>query len=302
MTQKVPHSNQAFAQANGIEIAYDTFGDPSAPPLLLIMGLGGQLINWHEEFCAQLATTGYWVIRFDNRDVGLSTRFDEAGVPDIPQLTEAQERGEEVQTPYTLRDMANDAIGLLDALETDSAHVLGTSMGGRIAQIMAIHHPQRIRTLTSIMASMGEPGFPPPKPEALSLLLMPAPTDRVGYIENTVQTSYVLNGPWFPIDELRIRERAERAFDRGIYPDGVTRQCAALMAAESLKIALSSLRVPTLVIHGSDDPLIPKECAMDVANTIPGAKLLIIQGMGHALADIPQLWPQVVDAVARHTA
>jgi pimeloyl-ACP methyl ester carboxylesterase len=302
MTQNVPHSTQSFAEANGIEIAYDTLGDPNAPPLLLIMGLGGQLINWHEEFCAQLATRGYCVIRFDNRDVGLSTKFDEAGVPDIARLTEAQERGEEVKTPYTLRDMANDAIGLLDALEIDSAHVLGTSMGGRIAQMMAIHHPHRIRTLTSIMASMGETGFPPPKPEALSILLTPTPTDRVGYIENTVQTSYVLNGPWFPIDELRIRERAEQAFDRGIYPDGVTRQLAALMTAESSKMALNSLRVPALVIHGSDDPLVPKECAMDMANTIPGAKLLIIQGMGHALADIPQIWPQVIDAVARHTA
>ena len=302
MTQNVPHSNQAFAEANGIQIAYDTFGDPGAAPLLFIMGLGGQLINWHEEFCAEVAARGYRVIRFDNRDVGLTTKFDEAGVPDIPQLTQAQERGEEVQTPYALRDMANDAVGLLDALEIDSAHVLGTSMGGRIAQMMAIHHPQRIRTLTSIMASMGEPGFPPPKPKALSILLMPAPTDRVGYIENTVQTSRVLNGPWFSIDEQRIRERAEQAFDRGIYPDGVTRQFAALMAAESSKNALKSLRVPTLVIHGSDDPLIPVECAMDTAHTIPGAKLLIIEGMGHALADIPQIWPQVIDAVARHTA
>jgi pimeloyl-ACP methyl ester carboxylesterase len=302
MTRNVPHSNQAFAEANGIQVAYDTFGNPGAPPLLFIMGLGGQLVNWHEEFCAQVATRGYRVIRFDNRDVGLSTKFDEAGVPDIPELTRAQERGEEVQTPYTLRDMANDAIGLLDALQIDSAHVLGTSMGGRIAHMMAIHHPQRVRTLTSIMASMGEPGFPPPKPEALSILLMPAPTDRVGYIENTVQTSHVLNGPWFPIDEQRIRERAEQAFDRGIYPGGVTRQFAALMAAGSSKNALKSLRVPTLVIHGSEDPLIPVECAVETAHTIPGAKLLIIKGMGHALADIPQIWPQVIDAVARHTA
>lgn len=300
MNRNVPHSSQVFAQVNGIQIAYDTFGNPSAPALLLIMGLGGQLINWHEEFCAHLATQGYWVIRFDNRDVGLSIKFDEAGVPDITKLTQTLELGEAVLTPYTLHDMANDTVGLLDVLQINSTHILGTSMGGRIAQIIAIHHPDRIRTLTPIMSSMGEPGFPPPKPEVLSILLTPSPTDQEGYIEHSVRTARVLSGPGFPIDEPLIRKRAGQAFDRSVNPGGITRQLAALMAAGSVKNKLRSLKVPTLVIHGSDDPVIPVECAIDIANTIPGAQLLIIEGMGHSLADSPQIWPQLLDAVSCH--
>ena len=300
MTQKVRHTDRAFAYANGIEIAYDTLGDPAADPLLLINGLGGQLITWHEGFCAELAARGYRIIRFDNRDVGLSTKFDQAGVPDLSPLTADQERGKEVEAPYTLRDMADDAIGLLDALNVLSAHVVGTSMGGRIAHLTAIHYPHRIRTLTSLMASMGEPGFPPPKPEVLSVLMEPAPTNRQVYIESSLVSARALGGRGFPLDEAFIREAAGKAFDRGSNPDGITRQLAALMAAASNKSELKSLRVPSLIIHGSDDPLIPVECAIDIANTIPGAQLLIIEGMGHSLMDIPGAWSQVIDAVARH--
>lgn len=300
MNQTVPHSDQGFAQVNDIRIAYDTFGDPSARPLLLVMHLGGQLINWDEAFCAQLAARGYWLIRFDNRDVGLSTSFDDAGIPDIAQLTEAQKRGEALQTPYTLYDMADDTMGLLEALQIESAHVLGVSMGGRIAQIMAIHHPHRIRTLTSIMSTMGEAGFLPPNPEAISLLLTPAPKDRAGYIEYFVQIALVLGGSKLTIDEARVRERGGQAFDRRFNPAGVARQLAALMATGSVKDELRDLKVPTLVIHGTHDPLIPIECARDMASTIPGAKLQIIEGMGHALSDVPQIWPEVIEAVARH--
>ena len=300
MNQTVPHSNQAFAEAKGIRIAYDTFGDPSAQPLLLIQGLGGQLVNWREEFCVQLATRGYWVIRFDNRDVGLSTSFDEAGVPNIAQMTRVQQQGEPLQTPYTLYDMSDDTIGLLDVLRIETAHVLGVSMGGRIAQIMAIRHAPRIRTLTSIMSTMGETGYPPPKPEAFSILLTPAPKDRAGYIEYYVQIAQVLGGTGFTPDENRVRECAGRAFDRRFNPAGVARQMAALMATGSVKNELRYLKVPILVIHGTDDPLIPVECARDVVHTIPGARLLIIEGMGHALSDIPQIWPEVIDAVSRH--
>jgi pimeloyl-ACP methyl ester carboxylesterase len=300
MTQKVRHTDQAFAYANGIEIAYDTLGDPAADPLLLINGLGGQLITWHKAFCAELAARGYRIIRFDNRDVGLSTKFDQAGVPDLSPLTADQEHGKEVEAPYTLRDMADDAIGLLDALNVLSAHVVGTSMGGRIAHLMAIHYPHRIRTLTSLMASMGEPGFPPPKSEAVSVLMEPAPTNRQVYIESSLASAWALGGRGFPLDEAFIREAAGKAFDRGSNPDGITRQLAALMAAASNKGQLKSLRVPSLIIHGSDDPLIPVECAIDIANTIPGAQLLIIEGMGHSVMDIPGVWPQIIDAVARH--
>jgi pimeloyl-ACP methyl ester carboxylesterase len=302
MSQKVLHSDQGLTHANGIEIAYDTYGDPGAAPLLLIMGLGGQLINWDEEFCVQLVARGYWVIRFDNRDVGLSTKFSQAGVPDINQLNLALERGETMQTPYTLQDMAGDALGLLDALKIDSAHVLGSSMGGRIAQLMAIYYPHRVRTLTSIMSTMGEPGFPPPNPEALSVLLEPAPTDREGYIESSVLSSRVTGGSGFSINEARVRQRAGQAFDRSFNPDGVIRQYAALMSAASSKHDLKSLSVPTLIIHGSEDPLISPEVAVDMANTIPEATLLIIEGMGHSVMDIPQIWPQILDAFTRHAA
>lgn len=302
MSQNVLHTDEACVRVNGIEIAYDTYGDPGAAPLLLITGLGGQLINWHEQFCVQLVSRGYRVIRFDNRDVGLSTKFSEAGVPDINHLNLALQRGETVQTPYTLRDMAGDALGLLDALKIDSAHVLGSSMGGRIAQLMAIYYAHRVRTLTSIMSTMGEPGFPPPNPEALSVLLEPAPSDREAYIESSVLSSRVTSGSAFSINEARVRERAGQAFDRSFTPDGVIRQYAALMSAGSSKDELKTLTVPTLIIHGSEDPLISTEVAVDMADTIPEATLLIIEGMGHSLMDIPQIWPQILDAFTRHAA
>jgi len=300
MSQNVLHTDQSLVRANGIEIAYDTYGDPGAAPLLLITGLGGQLINWDEAFCIHLVEAGYRVIRFDNRDMGLSMKFNEAGVPDIDGLNLALERGETIQTPYTLLDMAGDAIGLLDALNIESAHVLGSSMGGRIAHMMAIYHPHRVRTLTSIMSTMGEPGFPSPNPEALAVLLEPAPADREGYIASSVLSSRVTGGTGFSADEARIRERAAQAFDRNFNPDGVTRQYAALMTAGSSKHALTSLKVPTLVIHGTEDPLIPAEVAVDMATTIPDAKLLLIEGMGHSVMDIPQIWPRILDAVTRH--
>ena len=298
MTQNVPHSDPARVEANGIEIVYDTFGEPSAPPMLLVMGLGGQMIAWDEEFCAALAAQGYWVIRFDNRDVGLSTKFDQAGVPDVLAMMQAQEQGEAIQPPYTLRDMADDVVGLLDTLEIESAHVVGISMGGMIAQTMAIHHPDRLRTLTSIMSSTGNPDLPPPRPEAVAILVTPAPTDREGYVESAVKTWRVLDGPGFPFDEERTRERAGRAFDRGLSPEGTMRQLAAIMASGSRKEALQSVAVPTLVIHGDADPLVPVECGIDTANSVPGAELLIIEGMGHSLP--PGATPRVVGAITRH--
>lgn len=298
MTQRVPHSDPASVEANGIEIVYDTFGEPPAPPMLLIMGLGQQMIAWDEEFCAALAAQGYWVIRFDNRDIGLSTKFDEAGVPDILALMQAAAQGEAVQAPYVLRDMADDAVGLLDALGIESAHVVGVSMGGMIAQEMGIHHADRVRTMTSIMSSTGNPDLPPPTPEAMAILVTPAPTDRAGYIESSVQTWQVLNGPGYPLDENRTRERAGRFFDRGLSPEGMVRQLAAILASGSRKRALQSVTVPALVIHGDADPLVPVEGGIDTADSIPGAELMIIEGMGHSLH--PEVAPQVIEAIVRH--
>jgi pimeloyl-ACP methyl ester carboxylesterase len=298
MAQDLPHTDLAFAKANGIEIAYDTFGYQSDPPLLLIMGLGVQMIVWDEKFCKQLAARGYWVIRFDNRDVGLSTNFSEAGVPNLSQLTEALSRGEALNVPYTLDDMADDALGLLDILSINSAHVVGLSMGGMIGQIMALRFPERIRTLTSVMSTTGDPNLPPPKPEALEVLVVPIPSERSAYVEGWLNVWRVLSGPQIPVEEALARKWAESSHERGLNPSGFLRQMAAIMASGSRKDSLKALTVPTLVVHGDADPLVPLECGIDTANSIPDAKLHVIEGMGHAL---PQaVWSQFIDALASH--
>lgn len=298
MTQNVRRSEPAVAKSNGIELVYDTFGDPGSQPLLLIMGLASQMIAWDDEFCALLAARGYWVIRFDNRDIGLSTNCSQFGVPDVAALLKQSMAGKPVTAPYTLRDMADDTVGLLDALGIATAHVVGASMGGAIAQMLAIRHPRRLRTLTSIMATSGAPGLPPPKPEAMAVLLTPTPADLPAYVERYIRTWAVLRGPGFPLDEARDVERANQLHARGLNPPGVARQLAAILASGSRKEQLASVRVPTLVIHGDADPLVPVECGIDVASTVPGAKLLIIKGMGHALPI--SMWPQIVDGIAEH--
>ncbi len=296
--ENVMHAESAIVKANGIEIVYDTFGDSLAPPLLLITGLSSQMVIWDEEFCTWLAAKGYFVIRFDNRDIGLSTKFDAAGVPNIHALIDALAKGEAPDVPYTLRDMADDTVGLIDALGIDSAHVAGVSMGGMIGQMMAIHYPERVRTLTSIMSTTGDPGLPPPNEEAIPVLFTPLPVDRQGFIKRFVSDWRVLSGPEFPIDDAYTLKWAEQSYNRGINPAGIARQYAAIIASGSRKEALKSITVPTLVIHGDADPLVPVKCGIDTANTIPGARLLIIKGMGHALP--PALWAQVIDAITNH--
>jgi pimeloyl-ACP methyl ester carboxylesterase len=293
MNQRVSHSDPASVTVNGIEIVYDTFGEPSAAPMLLVSGLGGQMIDWDENFCRKLTARGYWLIRFDNRDAGLSTKFDAAGVPDIPALMQ----GNAVETPYLLRDMAADAVGLLDALHVESAHVLGVSMGGMIVQEMVIRHPERVRTLTSIMSTTGNPELPPPKPEAMAILLEPPPETRAEYVENSVKVARILGGE-LPIDEALVRENAGRDFDRGLSPAGTARQLAAVLASGSRKEALKSVTVPALVIHGDADPLVPVEGGIDTAEAIPGAKLIIIKGMGHGLPTA--VWSQIIETIADH--
>jgi pimeloyl-ACP methyl ester carboxylesterase len=292
------HSPPAFAKANGIELCYDTFGDPAAPPLVLIMGLAAQMIGWDDEFCAQLAGRGYHVVRFDNRDIGLSTHFAYAGVPQVQAAFMAALQGKPVQAPYLLSDMAEDVVGLLDALAIESAHVVGASMGGAIGQTLAIRHPERVLTFTSIMATSGAPGLPPPTPEALAMLFKPAPKDQAAYFEGYVQTWNLLRAGSFPLDEARDLTRAGQNFARGLSPAGVARQLIAVLASGSRKEALAGVRVPTLVIHGDVDPLVPLACGVDVAESVPGAKLLVIKGMGHALPI--SMWPQIIDAIAAH--
>ena len=290
----------ARARANGIELDYDTFGSESGRPLLLIMGLGGQSIMWDEGFCDALAARGHFVVRYDNRDIGLSTKFDAAGVPNPLELMMKSAAGQPLDVPYTLDDMADDAAGLLDALGLDSAHVCGASMGGMIAQTVAIRHPQRLRSLVSIMSTTGNPSLPPAKPEAMAVLMAPPPTDRAGSLDAAVRTWRTIGSPGFPFDEAKIRERAGRLFDRSFHPQGPARQLAAIVAHGSRVEKLKTVSAPTLVIHGAADPLVPLEGGRDTARSIPGAELLVIEGMGH---DLPEpAWPQLVGAISEHTA
>jgi pimeloyl-ACP methyl ester carboxylesterase len=285
--------------ANNIEIHYETFGDPSAKPLLLIMGFGSQLIHWDEEFCEMLAKRGHYVIRYDNRDVGLSTKIDEAGTPDFLKAISSFQKGEKVQAPYTMDDMADDAVGLLDALKISSAHICGCSMGCVIAQYIAINHPSRVLSLTSMMSTTGNPDLPPLNPEAMKLFLLPVPSKRDAYIKDYVKREKVMYGPIIPLDEERRRLYAAKAYDRCFYPQGNTRQIMALLTSGNRKPALASVKIPTLVIHGGNDPLVSLEAGKDTAEAIPGAELLIIDGMGHSLP--PETWSQVVDGISRNT-
>lgn len=259
------------------------------------MGLGAQMIAWNEELCEQLVSRGFYVIRFDNRDVGLSTKFEELGVPDVMAAMNAVQAGDDVEAPYSLEDMADDAVGLLDALNVDKAHICGASMGSFISQIVAFRHPSRVLSLTSIMGSTGNPDLPQAKPEAMRLLLTPMPTEREAYIEASIKRRQVLYGSGFPFDEDRERTYAANSYDRCFYPQGFTRQIVAILVNGNRKPKLASVNVPTLVIHGADDPLVPVEGGKDTAEAIPGAKLLIIDGMGHSLP--PETWPQIVEAI-----
>lgn len=286
-------------KANGIQIEYETFGDRSSPALLLIAGNGAQMIVWDTEFCELLAKTGLFVIRFDNRDSGLSMKFDEAGIPDIMSAIQAAMTGKPVKAVYTLDDMADDCVGLLDALGIEKAHICGASMGGMIAQIIAYRHPEHVLTLTSIMSTTGNPGLPMGRMDAISALVAPAPEQLNAYVEHYVNVWRNIWSPGFPYEVERVRAFMEKSFARSYCPQGMARQNIAVIAGGDRRSSLSSIKVPTLVIHGADDPLIPVEGGRDTARVIPGAKLLIIKGMGH---DMPKgVWAEILSAIAQHT-
>ncbi|MBW2436528.1 MAG: alpha/beta hydrolase, partial [Deltaproteobacteria bacterium] len=282
--------------ANSIQIEYETFGNSNLPPLLLIAGLADQLIIWDDELCVQLAQRGHYVIRFDNRDVGLSSKLEEAGVPDIGALM----RGEAIDPPYTIEDMADDAVGLLDALGIDKAHICGMSMGGMIAQAVVINHPRRVLSLISIYSNTGNPDLPPPSEEAMGILLKRPPEEREANIEHNIKLWRTITGPGFDFDEAWHRKLATQAYDRAFYLPGAARQMAAIFTQKNRKPALASVSVPTLVIHGTDDPMVSAECGKDTAEAVPDAELKIIEGMGH---DLPHgdAWQQIVDAIVDHT-
>ena len=289
----------ANVQANGIQIEYDTFGRRSDRPLLLVMGLGAQMIHWREEFCEQLANAGHFVVRYDNRDVGLSTKFDAAGLPDIPAIMTQMAAGQPVSAPYTLNDMADDGIGLMDALDLPAAHICGASMGGMIVQAMAIRQPRRIKSVTSIMSSTGNRELPPAKPEAMAALMSPAGTNRDEVAERSVAVSKVIGSPSYPADPDEARARAIEAYERAFYPIGVARHMAAVASHGDRKPALLQLEVPALIIHGKADPLVPIEGGLDTHEALRGSQLMLIDGMGH---DLPkQVWSQIVSGIAALT-
>jgi pimeloyl-ACP methyl ester carboxylesterase len=290
----------ARAKSNGIEIEYETFGAKDADPLLLVMGLGGQMVLWDEGFCRLLADRGFHVIRFDNRDVGKSTHMDASGVPDVMTLIAASNGSLALKPAYTLSDMAADSVGLLDALQIESAHVVGASMGGMISQTIALEHPARVKTLTSIMSTTGDPSLPPPAPEALAFLVTPSPADREGAIQHGVEMFRAIGSTGFEFEEAHIRKLATLQYERGFNPGGVLRQLAAILASGSRKQHLARLSVPTLVIHGKVDPLIPVECGVDTAASIPGARLELVDGMGHDMPIV--LWPRLVEWIAGHAS
>ncbi len=280
------------ALVGDVELEYDTFGDPAAAPLVLVMGLAYQMVEWDERVCALIAERGFWVIRFDNRDVGLSSKMDHLGQADLLAALAGNPAA-----IYTLDDMADDVAGLLDTLGVTAAHVVGASMGGMIAQLLAINHPDRVLSLTSIMSTVGGPDVVQAE-EAVQLALItpPGPT-REARIEHSVGLRRLINGAGLPFDEEDARRRATRAIDRSYYPDGSLRQLMAILTAPDRAPRLRQLRIPALVIHGEQDPLIPADNGRQTAAALPHARLMMIPAMGHHLPE--RVWPDVLEAIVR---
>jgi pimeloyl-ACP methyl ester carboxylesterase len=286
---------EQIASANGIEIAYDELGDPDGEPLVLIMGLGTQLIHWDVRFCKRLAEQGFRVIRHDNRDCGHSEKLRGRGRPNMAAMLLG------IGSPaYRLADMAADTVGLLDHLEISRAHIVGASMGGMIAQTVAIEHPERVSTLTSIMSTTGSRRMTLPRLRALGTLLSRPPQGREAYAEAVAKTFEVIGSPGYPRRPDYIRALALAAYDRCFYPSGTGRQLHAITSSGDRTAALRRLQMPAAVIHGSADPLVRTAAGRATAKAIPGAGLTLIEGMGHDLP--PGVWPRVIDAITRNAA
>lgn len=284
----------AHAPVNDVELWYETFGDPDHETILLVMGLGAQAIVWDEAFVHGLVERDFHVVRFDNRDVGLSTKMDGSG--DAMALVMARFAGEPVDAPYIIADMAADAAALLDHLGIDQAHIVGASMGGMIVQQLAIDHPHKVRTLTSIMSTTGDPDVGTPTAEAMGILMNPPPADRDAAIAQGIATTRIIAGPHH-FDEERARSRAERTYDRSYYPDGVVRQLLAILSSPSRTEGLRGVAVPSLVIHGEVDPLVTISGGHRTAEALSDVELLVLDEMGHDMA--PEVWPHAYDALVR---
>jgi len=284
---------EARANVGPVELVYETIGDPADPALLLIMGLGMQLIHWDRGLCELFAERGFHVIRFDNRDAGLSTKV-RAPVPNVMRLM----AGLPARVPYRLDDMASDTLGLLDHLDIGRAHLVGASMGGMIAQTIAIRAPERVLSLASMLSSTGDRFVGTPKLRVWSVLMRRAPADREAFITYFARVFRMIGSPGYRVDEERMRARAAETYDRCHYPAGTARQLGAILASGSRTAALRELDIPTVVIHGEADPLVPLRAGIATAQAIPGAELITVPGMGH---DMPmELWPRFADAIARN--
>jgi pimeloyl-ACP methyl ester carboxylesterase len=286
--------SERFCRVGDVELCYETLGDPANPTLLLIMGLGAQMIYWPEPFCEALVGEGFHVVRFDNRDAGRSTILRHVRPPSAAALISRRLR----DVAYTLEDMADDAAGLLDHLDVDAAHVVGASMGGMIAQTLAVRHPDRVLSLVSIMSTTGGRKVGRPQRRLIPLLLRPVPRDPDGYVKRMMAGARLIGSKGFPQDPERLKTMLARAYDRGVHPSGTLRQLGAIVASGDRTPALASVRAPTLVIHGDADPLVTPSGGQATAAAIPGARLLTIEGMGH---DLPrQVWARLVAAITTH--
>jgi proline iminopeptidase len=288
--------------ANGIRIAFDTAGDPKAAPVLLVHGVGMQLTAWPEEFVEQLVELGFYVIRFDHRDCGLSTKFEQAGTPNLALAWLKARIGWPLRPAYRLGDMAEDALGVLSALGVARAHVVGVSMGGMIGQVLAARHPQRVASLTSIMSSSGRRGLPGPAPEVRKALLRRPPNarDTDAMLEHAVALLRAIGSPAYPTPDKQLRRRVARSLRRSCCPSGVARQILAVAASGDRSGLLATIQAPTLVIHGAADPLVPLACGIDTAERVPGARLEVIEGMGHDLpVQLLERLTALIDAHAR---
>lgn len=287
-------------KANGVSLAYDSFGNENAEVIVLIAGLGTQMIRWTVPFCQALADRGYRVIRFDNRDSGSSTHFSHHPAVDFSALVTTLMSGQRPDIPYTLNDMADDTIGLLDALSIDRAHFVGRSMGGMIAQIVASEHPERVLSLTSIMSSSGNPALPQAAPDVMAMMMQPAPNpfeDEAGFLEHSLSFAQRIAGTGYPFEKDNHRALVLQEILRAYDPGGFGRQIAAIAISGDRRQQLASIKAPTLVIHGADDPLFVPACGEDTASAIPGAEFMLIDGMGHDLSH--QFHKAIVDGIVR---
>ena len=279
-----------MVKANGLELSYETFGDPKNEPVLMVMGLGAQHITWPDEIVEAIANAGYWVVRYDNRDVGESTKLDHLGIPNLRSVLLGR------KPPYRIKDMAADGFALMDAMGITAAHVIGASMGGFISQTMAIMAPDRIRTLTLIMTSTGSRSVGYPKPSVWrTMLLREKVTSREDAMEMAVKSARIIGNPGYPVDEDAIADLAGRSYDRGYHPAGFMRQLAAVMAQPNRTRHLQKLKIPTLVVHGLDDNLVSVSGGMALAKAIPGSRFVGFPGMGHGMPR--ELWPTVVKEI-----